>query len=309
MVRRIAMLRGDDTALDALTKVSRTELEYADTVFVVDGDGRLTGSVPLLRLLAAKPSTRIGEMTSTEPPCLPETADQERVASFAIHHGLSAVPIVDDGGRLIGAVPPAVLLDILRCEHVEDLHRLAGIQRETMLARDALEGPPVRRTRDRLPWLLVGLAGSLGAAFVSARFEALLRAEITIAFFVPAIVYLADAIGTQTETIVVRGLSVSHAPLRRLVGGELRTGLLLGCVLALVGFPLIAIGFGNVRLALAVAMAILVAGGVATTVGLVFPWCLARTGRDPALGSGPVATIVQDVLSLVIYFSIVELVL
>jgi magnesium transporter len=167
----------------------------------------------------------------------------------------------------------------------------------------------MRQARHRLPWLLVGLVGSMVAAVVVSRFERVLRRELAVAYFVPAIVYLADAIGTQTEAIVVRGLSLSRLSLRHLLAGEVSTGLLIGLVLAILALPMVALAFGDVRLAIAVAAAILAAGTVATTIGLLLPWLMQRLGSDPALGSGPLATIIQDVLSLVIYFAIVSVVM
>jgi magnesium transporter len=162
---------------------------------------------------------------------------------------------------------------------------------------------------DRLPWLLLGLAGSVIATIVVAFFERQLQSRVAIAFFIPGIVYLADAIGTQTEAIAVRGLSLSHAPIRNLVLGELRTGLLIGVVLGALSFPAIWLVLGDPRLALSVALALLIAGAMATAIGLLLPWLLSRIGRDPAFGSGPIATIVQDVLSLVIYFAVASLLL
>jgi magnesium transporter len=138
-----------------------------------------------------------------------------------------------------------------------------------------------------------------------ARFERVLEARVAVAFFIPAIVYLADAVGTQTEAIMVRYLSAGHAPLGRLLRGELLTGLLIGLCLSLFVFPATLLAFGDVRLAAAVTVAVAVAGVVASAVGLVFPWLLSRAGRDPAFGSGPVATVIQDVLSLLIYFAAV----
>jgi magnesium transporter len=135
----------------------------------------------------------------------------------------------------------------------------------------------------------------------------LLEARLTVAFFVPGIVYLADAIGTQTEAIAVRGLSLSRASLWDLLGGELRTVMLIGAVLGALSFPAVLLAFGDVWLAQAVALAILTAGMTATSIGLLFPWVFAYTGKDPALGSGPVATIIQDVLSLLMYFMAVRL--
>ena len=148
--------------------------------------------------------------------------------------------MVDADGQLLGILPPEALMEVLRAEHLEDLHRLSGVRRDEMMARQAIEGPPLRRARDRLPWLLVGLAGGALVTVVMALFESTLASTVAVAFFVPGIVYLADAIGTQTEAAAVRGLSLVHEPLRQLVWGELRTGVLMGVTLAAVALPAVA---------------------------------------------------------------------
>jgi len=107
--------------------------------------------------------------------------------------------------------------------------------------------------------------------------------------------------------VAVRGLSLSHAGLARLIGGELRTGLLIGLVLGALTFPAVWLAFGDWQLALAVTVALFAAGGVSTSIGLLLPWLLQKLGTDPAYGSGPLATIIQDVLSLLIYFAAVTL--
>jgi magnesium transporter len=258
-------------------------------------------------VLAAAGETAIAEIMWSDPPHARPGDDQEHVAGLAIRHRLPAVPVMDERGEFLGVVPSAALMAILRQEHIEDLHRLAGIRRETAHARLALEEQPARRAGDRLPWLLVGLAGSIVATLVMARFEHVLERRLAVAFFVPGIVYLADAIGTQTEAIAVRGLSLSQVPIRRLLLGELWTGALIGLCLAGLAFPLVLLVFHDARLAAAVALAILMAGAVATSVGLLFPWFLAHHGRDPALGSGPIATILQDVLSVLTYLLVAQL--
>ena len=106
----------------------------------------------------------------------------------------------------------------------------------------------------------------------------------------------------------MRELLLSHVGIRRLVGSELRTGLLIGVVLALLAFPMIWRVFGEPRLAAAVTLALAGASIVASVLGLVLQWLLARSGSDPAYGSGPLATIVQDVLSLLIYFGCVSVI-
>ena len=200
-------------------------------------------------------------------------------------------------------MPARALLEVLRREHVEDLHRLAGIRHEHEQALEALEAPPLRRVRDRLPWLLAGLAGSGLAAWLVSRFEEALQARVAISFFVPGLVYLADAIGTQTEAIAVRGLSLADERASRLLLGELGTGVLLGAALGALAGAGAWLWLGDARLALAVAIALFAASGVASTIGFALPWLLERTGRDPAYGSGPLATVIQDVLTLAIYFA------
>jgi len=288
--------------------LSRT-YDCVDIVCVVDDAGRLMGVVTLSDLLALPRDAAMAQAMNTRFPKVHSDTDQERVASLALDHVLSAVPVLDEHERLIGVVPSSALLRILRREHVEDIHRFAGISREAMQAREAIEAPPLRRLRHRLPWLLLGLLGSSLATIVVARFEALLSAAPTVAFFIPGLVYLADAIGTQTEAVAVRGLSLSHSRLSALVGGEVRTGILIGLVLGGLTLPGVWFAFGDLRLAIAVAGALVVAGGIATTIGLVLPWLLGRMGSDPAYGSGPLATIIQDLLSLVVYFGIVSAVL
>ena len=231
--------------------------------------------------------------------------DREESATLAIRKGAPTLPVCDGGGRFVGAVPPSALLSILRDEHLEDLHHMAGILGRSEAAQRALHEPPHRRALFRLPWLLVGLAGSAVATAIMASYEGVLEANVAIAFFVPAIVYLADAIGTQSEAVAVRGLSLSSSSgVGALVAGEFATGALIGLVLAAIAFALVWAAFRDAALAASVGLALFAAGTVATSVGSLLPWLFGRFGYDPAHGSGPVGTVIQDVLSLLIYFSV-----
>jgi magnesium transporter len=304
LIERVPTAAGDEPVAALIERLRRRDGHVADCVYVLDGDHRLQGVIPLGRLLGAPPEQIAAEVMQRDPPGVSPETDQEHIALLALRHRMTAVPVVDRGGVLLGVVPALALLDIMHREHVEDLHRLAGIARESELARDSIDSPPTRRARHRLPWLLVGLCGSMLAAFVMSRYERVLQAHLAVSFFVPAIVYLADAIGTQTEAVVVRGLSISRLPLRALLLAELGTGLLIGGTLGALAIPIIGFGFGDFRLAISVGLAVLAAGSAATTIGLLLPWMLQRLGMDPAFGSGPLATVIQDVLSLLIYFAI-----
>lgn len=295
----------EDTAGDLRARLQSTRRADWDLACLVDAQGRLLGTLTAAELLALPDDQPLGQAVRRDVPPVRADADQEKLASLALHHGVASLPVVDADGRLVGVVGPKALMGILRREHVEDIHHLAGITREAAQARHAIEDPPMRRVRHRLPWLLVGLLGSALATWVVAGFEAALSKQPMLAFFVPGLVYLADAIGTQSEAVAVRGLSLSHVGLPRLLGGELRTGALIGAVLGLLAWPLIWLAFGDPRLAAAVAIALASASMVASVLGLLLPWVLARFGSDPAYGAGPLATIVQDILSLLIYFAFV----
>ncbi|MBI5908069.1 MAG: magnesium transporter, partial [Burkholderiales bacterium] len=297
-----------DTAEAVRQRIRQQGLRGWDLVCVIDDEERLLGTLTAAELLALPDAMVLDRAAASNGLRVHPGTDQERMASIALRHGVAAMPVVDEAGRLVGVVGSITLMDILRREHVEDLHRLAGITRETEQALQAIEEPPLRRARHRLPWLVVGLGGSMVATFVVVRFESVLAAKPALAFFVPGLVYLADAIGTQSEAVAVRGLSLSHIGIRRLIGGELRTGILVGLVLALLAFPMVWLVFGELRLAAAVALALAAASIVASTLGLLLPWLLTRFGFDPAYGSGPLATIVQDVLSLLIYFACVSVI-
>ena len=276
-----------------------------DVVLVEGAGGRLEGVVPMASLISAG-EVRLAELMRRDFPRVTPDIDQEHAASLALHHGVDALPVVDREGRLAGVMPTQALMQVLRREHVEDLHRLAGIRRETVKARHAIEDPPMRRARHRLPWLIVGLAGGAVATAAMAGFEATLERMVAVAFFVPGLVYIADAIGTQSEAIAVRGLSLTRAGIGHLLAGELRTGMLIGGALGVIAFLPILLAFGDVRLAAAVSTSIFVAGSIAAAIGIGLPWLLARGGLDPAYGSGPVATVIQDILSILVYFMVLQ---
>jgi magnesium transporter len=281
--------------------------ESAAVVAVCVGD-RLVGLATLERLLAAPSDETVGNVMNPDPPVVEPGADQEHAAWTAVHHGEPGLAVVDAHGRFRGLIPAQRLLAVLLDEHDEDLARLGGFLRSTAAARGASVENVPRRLWHRLPWLLLGLAGAIASAVVVGAFESQLQRHVLIAFFVPGVVYMADAVGTQTEALVIRGLSVGVG-LRHVAARELVTGALVGALMAAAAFPLIALGWGDVRVASAVSVAMLAACAIATGVAMALPWLLLRLGKDPAFGSGPLATVVQDLLSIVIYLAAATLIL
>jgi len=227
--------------------------------------------------------------------------DREQVASRVAKHMGRSAAVVDDHGRFVGVVTPETLLRVVLAEHDEDVARLGGLRASTSLARAAAEEPVRRRLWHRFPWLVIGLLGAMVSAGIVGAFEEEIRAEVLLALFVPAVVYMADAVGTQTEAIVIRGMAVG-VPIRDIVWRELAAGGIIGALIGASFFPFALVVWGNGRIAATVAIALFISSSIATLIAMVLPYALARMGHDPAFGSGPLATVIQDLLSILVYF-------
>jgi magnesium transporter len=305
MVTRIPRATADARVDDVIDALRGQDFECADTVFVVDDMNRLQGVVRINDLLADG-DRRIGDLMEAKHEAVRANADQEKIAVLAMSLDMIAVPVVDSEQRLIGAVPPENLIRILRAEHMEDLQHLAGITPPEHGPIVAFNEPLFDRFRRRLPWLVFGLLASTAVTFVMARFEHSLSINVTVAFFIPALVYIAGAIGTQAVSVAVRGLSVSDISIIRLLKDELAIGSAIGVVLGLISFALVLAAFQDLALSTAVGLAVLAGGTLSAVVGFGLPWVFQRFGADPALGSGPICTIIQDIASLSIYLALVS---
>ena len=305
MVTRIPRASADTPVEDVIAGLRGQAFDCADTIFVTDAAGRLDGIVRINDLLGDG-ARRIGEIMEPEHDAVRLDADQEEIAVLAIRLNMIAVPVVDVDGVLVGAVPPESLFRILRDEHMEDLQRLAGIAPHEEGPNVALDAPLFDRFRRRIPWLVFGLFASSVVTLVMTRFEHALAANIAVAFFVPALVYIAGAIGAQAVSVSVRGLATGNVPVGRLLGDELIIGVAVGATLGTISFVSVFAIFGNATLSLAVGLAVLAGGALSAIVGFGLPWAFQRMGSDPALGSGPVCTVIQDAASLSIYFVLVS---
>ena len=299
---RVPVAQPDETAGHVRDRlIGATFDTVADIAVCVDG--RLVGIVAIERLLAAAPDATIDELMDHDPPAVAPNTDQEVAAWVMLEHGEGSLAVVDDEGRFRGLIAPEKMLAVLMQEHEEDLLRFSGLLAAGSVARIASEERVTRRLLHRLPWLAIGLLGAMASAWLVGSSEEQLTRTVQLAFFLPAIVYMADAVGTQTETLAVRGLSVGVA-IRSFAVKEMLAGALIGGVVSAMFFPFCLVVFGDLSVAITVALALFASCGVASAVALLLPWLFNRFHKDPAFGSGPLATVVQDVLSIAIYLAL-----
>ena len=302
MVTDFIALPQDLTANDAIKQI---QTEYHDVempfyLYVVDEYGKLVGVSSLRQLVVVPPETTLKQFMTTDVFAVGTDVDQEEVAKLVARYDILAVPVVDESNRLQGIVTVDDVIDIFRQEATEDMLKMAGVGEEYVETQSVF-----RSTKTRLPWLLASCAGGIMALFIIGRFEGTLYRFAYLAAFIPVIMGMGGNIGTQSSTIVVRGLATGRLNVRdfwRVVSKELAIGLILGSFYAVLIGTVAQVQYSVQMLAMTVGLAIIISMTVAALVGSGVPLLLARINIDPAVATGPFVTTSIDIISVYCYF-------
>jgi magnesium transporter len=296
------------TVEEAIRQIqSTTERQMAFYLYVVDEREHLLGVISLRRLLMVRPETRLGQMIGEDVISARTWDDQEQVARIVAKYNLLAVPVVDRYNRLVGIVPVDDVVDILREEATEDMFRLAGTDEEEITARSTWTS-----VRLRLPWLLASLVGGFCAVLIASHYEATLAGIVAIAFFIPPVLGMGGNVGTQSSTIVVRGLAtgnIAPSEFLRVVFKEVRIALLLGLLYGLLLGVAAWAMTRDLLLAGVVSSGLLVSMLLAALIGSALPILFQKLGVDPAVATGPFVTTATDTLGILAYLGLASLLL
>ena len=278
--------------------------DQAFYVYVIDEDERLVGVVSLRRLLTSRPDDPVRDIMEPELVYVDREADQEEVADIAMRYDLVAVPVVDEQRRVVGVVTIDDIVDVIREEATEDILKMAGAGEELFATRSFW-----RSFRARMPWLMASAGGGMLVAAALSGFEGALAAVPVLALFMPVIAGMGGNVGTQSATIVVRGLAVGYvesSSLGRLVFREMSLGATLGIIYGLLIASIAPLVGGEVAdpLALGGVLTLGMMGSmtIAATVGTCIPLLMHRLKIDPAVSTGPFVTTSVDMLGLMFYF-------
>ena len=279
-------------------------------IYIVDTENILRGVVSIKEVFRSPKTTPVITVMSKDVVSVRRHTHQERAALLAVKHNLKAIPVTDKEGHFLGVVASDAILNILNEEHIDDLMHAAGVHRFDNPAKDLVNASAFQHIKKRVPWLALGLLGGIAATAIVSRFEAVLSANVLLAAFIPAIVYMADAVGTQTQTIFIRSLVIDRGlSLSRYAWRETQIGLVMATLFA-VAIGVVSLAFwGSFSLALIFASSFFLTIALAMVVAMLLPLALDRTGIDPAVGSGPFATVVRDIMSLLVYFGVAHVLL
>lgn len=311
MVENISRAGKDDTVNQVINRLKNRRYTYdtVDYTFVVDGEGKLLGAISIKELFAADKDKKVSLLMSQKLAVVHPSTDQERAAYLAIKYNIKAVPVVDKNHKLLGVIPSDVILNILQWEHVEDMLRISGIHGRGNKLNNLLKTSFLKISAIRMPSLLIGLLGGLLATKVVSHFHASLEQELALAFFIPVIVYLSAAVGQQSQTILIRSLALEQIKMLPYALRELAAGLLIGTIIGAIMTAIVYVWFSSVSIAMVIGMSLVLTVTTATLVSVVITWALTAAQKDPAIAGGPFATVIQDILSLLIYFSVASAIL
>ena len=279
-------------AVSALQNAINVEMVFY--LYVVDARRHLVGVTSLRRLLLVAPETPLKRIMTPDVFSVRVDTDQEEAARLVASYNLLAIPVVDEENKLAGVITVDDVIDVLKDEATEDLYRLAGVSGD-----ERVETPAWEALKKRLPWLGVNLGTAFLAASVVAAFEHTISQATALAVFMPIVAGMGGNAGTQTLTVIVRGLALgelSGANARKTLFKEaaigLGNGVALGVIAALVAWAT----KGNPVLGLLLGMAMICNMLVASTAGTLVPLGLKAMKVDPALASSVFITTFTDVV-------------
>lgn len=314
MTTRYAVIRADITANQALAFLRRApeELETIYYVYVVDSLQRLIGVVSLRQILMTANDVKIADVMKRSIVSVREDTDQEETAKVLESHGLIALPVVDRWNRLLGIVTFDDMIEVIREEQSEDIYRMGAIGGGD--AEFYLESSIMRLIWRRLPWLVLLLVVGTITTNVLAGYELLIGRFAFLALFIPVITQTGGNSGTQSSTLIIRGLAIGHLHFQligRTLSKELATGVVIGLVtggiIFLRGFLLPPELEKMEALAIGISLASVVF--FATSMGCLVPFIISRLKGDPAVAAGPMMTTIIDIAGLTVYFEVAKLLL
>jgi len=291
-----------------LIKKAKT-FDTIDYVYIVDEDNLLHGVISIKEILGSPTKdVNVEEVMKKKLIVAYPLTRQERMVYLAISHNIKAIPVVDKRRRLLGIVPHNTILQIFNEEVREDIFKFGGIFHKVGKEFATIKSPASVMIKARLPWLIIGVLGGTITASIVSSFEHVLSTLLTLAAFAPVLAYLSDAVGTQSETLTVRSIALDpKLSLKSYFIREIIVAFFLASACGLLISAVALIGWQNSILGLIVGLALFLSILTAVLISTSLPFLFKKLNLDPAIASGPFATMLSDVATMTIYFSVAYL--
>src|SRR3989338_1007482 len=276
-----------------------------DYVYVVDRRDVFVGILSYRTLLSAS-STASVRSVCTSSPLFTITPDSpaDYAAHLSLHHTVASIAVVNKSRKLLGVISAEGIVRILHRRRIEALFHRSGVASEHTFDT-VVETPLLQSVRHRILWLFLGMIGGLLAANIIGSFEQTLERNLLLAAFIPLVVYLADAVRTQLEAFTIRDLALFQNSSRSsYFFRQLAIVVIISIVLGTVAFFVSFLMYREVSISAVLALSIISASTISVVTGILVPFFFRTFSSDPANASGPIGTIIQDILSVSVYFLI-----
>lgn len=303
---------GEQSRVSDMAKLLIEKTKTFDSInyiYVLNQSGKLKGVVSVKEVFRSPKKTPVKDVMSRDIVSISARTHHARAAYIALKHNIKAVPVVDKEGKFLGAIPSDVILDGLYRKTTKDILRFGGVL-HTSAVDDIFRLSLFTSLKHRLPWLILGLAGGVLASGIVRGFEAVISKNLILAAFIPLIVYMADAVGTQMEAFMIRDLALTpRLKFIKYFTHQFLIVTMMGSVIGALAYAGTLMIYGQARISFVVALALFFAILSALFSGLIIPFLFSKLKTDPANASGPIATILQDIISVFVYFAIAYLLL
>mgnify|MGYP001313581643 FL=1 len=294
-----------DVTLDVVMRYLRLrgELpELTDALIVVNRYDRYLGILPLSTLITGDPNLTVAEVIDRQLEPIPADMSSNQVAKLFEDRDLVSAPVVDAEGKLLGRITIDDVVDVIRDEGERSLMSMAGLDEEADMF-----APVLTSVKRRIIWLGVNLCTAFLASTVISVFESTIQQVVALAVLMPIVASMGGIAGSQTLTLVIRGLAlgqVGSSNARSLLGREVAVALLNGAVAALVVATVAGLWFQSVQISAVIAAAMVVNFLTAALSGVTVPILLRRIGIDPALAGGMMVTAFTDVIGFLAFLGL-----
>ena len=308
MITNIPVYNAEETLEKIENMLNQKCPEYTslDYIYFTNNQNKLVGVISIKNLLASKDkSLKAFEIMVKDLITANTQTTQGRVVYLALSHGLKSIPVIDEHGRLQGVVPYDTILKIFNQEVQSDIFKFGGIFHRVGDEYTSIHSSAKHMIRSRLPWLIIGVVGGTLAASLIAQFEALLASFIALASFIPIMVYMSDAAGAQTEALIIRSMALeSQLNFRNYLSREIIVATVLAGASGLFAAFLAYVTRQNLTLGIIIFSALFLSIIASVTINTFTPIILKKFNYNPALATGPLATILSDITTLAIYLAV-----
>ena len=273
--------------------------------YVVDRSMKLIGVLSLHDLLLAENSDSISDIMTSDVISVKAERDQEKVAELIEKYDFFALPVVNGRNKLIGMVTSDDIIDVIREEESEDIYKAIGIEEENLYTKNTF-----KVAKMRLPWLITTFFGSMLSASLLTLFKSTLHQVIVLTSFIPVITAMGGNIGTQTATIVVRGMAIGFINLEKIkktLLRELKVAFLMSIVVAFIISTISYVWHGKIMLGVILGISMILGITTASLIGTVIPFMFKKLDIDPAIATGPFVTTTNDATGIIIYLTLAKL--